>query len=297
MTSSTSRPRPDAVHEKAPASVPLPPSAAAALELAVFTTDAWRTAAGTGTLAQQTRMEILVSAAEIAAPAIAAAASASETQGRTFPDVPFLTGVGQGTWHAIGRESLKYLRTGSADSVAFAECGELVRVAPKFGEYNRDSRPVTYRPCHLCAWTVAAAGGRAAMEAEADRLRPTSDTLPALDAVMADSFIAVNACRAVLAAAVAPSGHYNLEHGATLQMLTAIARHAPVLLVGEKCSEGGCSHRGPCRGIAACQACSLQDGEWAGEWAGHYRPECTIQAPCAVLTRLAESARSLRPSA
>jgi hypothetical protein len=240
-------------------------------------------------------MEILVSAAEVAAPAIAAAAVG--TQGRTFPDVPFLIGVGRGTWHAVGRESLKYLRTGSADSVAFAECGELVRVAPKFRGYKRGSRPVTYGPCHLCAWTVAAAGGREAMEAEADRLRPTSDTLPAFDAVMADPFIAVNACRAVLAAAAAPTGHYDLEHGATLQMLAAIARHAPVLLVGEACSEGEGSHRGPCPGTAACQACSLQDGEWAGEWAGHYRRECTIQAPCAVLSRLAESARLLRPSA
>jgi hypothetical protein len=38
----------------------------------------------------------------------------------------------------------------------------------------------------------------------------------------------------------------------------------------------------------ACQACSLQAGSWAGEWEGQYAVECTIPAPCGVLTALAE---------
>ena len=209
-----------------------------------------------------------------------------------LPEAAYLVGVGGGAWHAVGRELMNYLRIGPVDSVTFAECGELVRVAPKFGSYDRITVPVSYHPCQRCAWVVAAAGGAAAMEAEARLLGSAADQLAALDRVMPDPFVAFKACRAVIEGAGAPDSRYGLDHPATVQVLAAIAAHAPVLLVSEACSEGGCKHprNVPCPGNAACEACSLQDGDWAGEWQGQYREECTVAAPCAVLLALAKHA-------
>ena len=205
-----------------------------------------------------------------------------------LPDVPYLTGVGRG-WHAISLPSMDYLRTGPADSVAFAVCGELVRVAPRSGAYNRGDVPVSNDPCHVCAFTVAAAGGIPALQAEIDRLRPTSDELPALSRLMPDPFLAVNTCQAIAA-----EPDWEPGHPASIQLLATAAAHAPVLLLPEGCAEGDCEHGdGLCDypdASAGCRACSLQTGSWAGEWEGQFREECTIPAPCAVLLALAKYA-------
>jgi hypothetical protein len=191
----------------------------------------------------------------------------------TGPDgkpVPYLTGVGHG-WHAVSRESLAYLRTGPADSVAFAECGELVRVAPKFGAYNRADVPVSNDPCHICAFTVAAAGGMPALQAEVDRL-------PAF---------AADICRAILT-----EPDWEPRGPASIQLLAKVAAHAPALRLREECADRDCEHEGgicPSDG-AVCAACSLLAGDWAGEWQGQLREECTIPAPCAVLLALAKYA-------
>ncbi len=205
---------------------------------------------------------------------------------REFPDVPFLTGIGSSDWHAIPKPSIAYVLTGTAYSVAFAACGELVRVAPKFGAYDRGKSPVTYSPCQPCAWIVAAAGGMAALQVEAARLGPTSDELDRLARLLPDPLLAVNACKAILA-----EFEDDDEPGnpATLQLLATIAAHAPALLVSEECGDGDCEHdEGTCpSSTVACIACSLVVGDWAGEWQGQLRPECTVKAPCAVLLALA----------
>ena len=204
----------------------------------------------------------------------------------TLPDVPYLTGVGRG-WHAIDLPSMGYLRTGPADSVAFAVCGELVRVAPRSGAYNRSDVPVSNDPCHVCAFTVAAAGGESALQAEINRLRPTSDEIPALSRLMPDPFLAVNICRAIAA-----EPDWEPGHPASIQLLATVAAHRPVLRLREECADRGCEHEGgvcPSDG-AVCAACSLLAGDWAGEWRGQLREECTIPAPCAVLLALAKYA-------
>lgn len=200
-----------------------------------------------------------------------------------IPDVPFLTGVGGGQWHAISRESMAYLRTGPADSVAFAECGELVRVALKFGAYDRLTVPVLYHPCHTCAWTVAAQTD--ALDVEVSLLMPEARERAALAQVLPDPLFAAKVAQALVTRAARYEDDYGTEN--LVQLLAAVSAHAPVQLMSEDCAEGGCSHEGYCPGSVACRACSLQSGEWAGEWAGTFLSECTIPAPCPVLVALA----------
>lgn len=206
----------------------------------------------------------------------------------TGPDgkpVPYLTGVGRG-WHAVSLPSMEYLRTGPADSVAFAECGELVRVAPEVGAYNRADVPVSHDPCQACAWTVAAQTGT--LEREAGLLVPTGNDLAALTRVLPDPVLAAKIARAILAAPDWEPGH-----PADVQLLATVAAHAPVLLLPEGCAEGDCEHGDECdypEASAGCKACSLQAGSWAGEWEGQFREECQIPAPCRVLLALAEHA-------
>jgi hypothetical protein len=130
------------------------------------------------------------------------------------------------------------------------------------------------------------------MEAEADRLEPPPDDAGALgEATGGYPALAAAVCRVLIEDAAKPDSRYGLDHPATVQLLAMAAAHTPVLLLCEACSEEECDHGGePCPGKAACQACSLQDGDWAGEWQGRYREECTVAAPCQVLLTLAKSA-------
>jgi hypothetical protein len=218
----------------------------------------------------------------------------------TLPDVPFITGAHHG-WHAIARAyAAGAIEERGRCPVAAALCGAIVRGAtrPELMTYDRTAFPG--RMCIPCGWAVAAAGGRIALQAEAVRWRPAADELPALARLLPDPFVAVKACQDIIAAAASPCGDHELDHPATIQLLAAITAHAPVLLSPLTCIEDGCEHDtgGGCDYAAvACAACSLQAGEWAGEWEGQVLPECKIAAPCAVLARLAASAASARVTA
>jgi hypothetical protein len=189
------------------------------------------------------------------------------------PDPRFRTGVQNG-WHAIDAEP--YFP--GCGEHAGALCSVLVRVAgERFQPYNPSSVPVSYDPCPVCRWTVAAV---------------TDDYSTAL------AELGHPLARSIATAILDRSGR--LEQGvddpATVQLLAHVSRHAPIALVAEACSEGDCEHvangdePGKCPDLLACKACSLQAGSWAGEWEGQYRPECLIEAPCAVLLALGKSA-------
>lgn len=204
----------------------------------------------------------------------------------------FLTGIGGGDWHAIKAEAMTYALTGPAYSVAFAACGELVRVSGKNGAYDRTTTPVTFHPCQACAWTVAAAGGEAGLLAEAARLCPEGDELRMLERSVPDPMLSWNACRMVIAEAVSEDGRGEVDHPEVIQLLAAIAAHSPVILMREECADGECEHPAGNHpaSSAGCAACSLQAADWAGEWAGQFM--CVIPAPCAVLTALAAQAEA-----
>lgn len=229
--------------------------------------------------------------------------STTEGPEMTTPDLFATTGAsadflaghsganGATVWHAVPRANMLYAREG----FAAADCGAYVEIAKaELQPYRRDAHPVSFGPCPECAWGVAHANGT--LDDEAARLAPTGKDRDVLARLLPDSSIAVRAARDILAAARHEHGPWDLEHNPApvIQLLATVTRHAPVVLVPEACAEGehDCGAFRECRRNAttACGACSLQARDWAGQWEGHFRDECTIAAPCAVLTRLAEAA-------
>jgi hypothetical protein len=81
-------------------------------------------------------------------------------------------------------------------------------------------------------------------------------------------------------------------------MLGSVTAHAPEVFADEDCWDGGCGHRPDDRrddpawecplpeAFLACGGCSVRLGSWAGECEGSFAEECTIAAPCAVLTTI-----------
>lgn len=207
--------------------------------------------------------------AEVQAAVEEAAARAKVAPSALNPDGHrFLAGVHH-SWHAIEAAQDRF-----GDPLhAGAVCGAVVRPAVSRDDESRPqpydvaSFPVSLDPCPACRWVVAARTG----------------TLEAALAALSDP-LAHDVAAAVLAEAA--RDEREPDDPMTMQLLTAVSRHAPVALVSEGCSEGDCDHEGDCPSSSACRACSLQAGSWAGEWEGQYMAECRIPAPCAPLLAL-----------
>jgi hypothetical protein len=193
-------------------------------------------------------------------------------------ETAYLTGVQHG-WHAVAQDALKFAATMSNGvRVAQAECGAFVRVS-KHGAYVRSGYPVMHEPCPVCAWTVAVATD--ATEAELDLITPDFAVFDTLAGLGLDPLLPGKLVRALLAAAE------DRSDPAVIRQLAAVTAHSPGLAVSEACAEGDCGH-GPCTGgRAVCWTCSLRSGEEAGEWAGTLMEQCSVAAPCSVLTALA----------
>lgn len=204
-------------------------------------------------------------------------------------------------WHAVPRANMLHARSG----FAAACCGAYAEIAmAELQPYRRDAHPVTFGPCPECAWAVALANGT--LDEEAARLAPTGKDRETLARLLPDPSIAVQAARDILAAARHEHGPWDLEENPApvIQLLAAVTRHTPVVLLPEGCAEDDCDHlydeatdtfRESCPrpgASAGCPACSLQAGPWAGQWEGVFLSECIIPAPCAALARLAEAART-----
>ncbi len=110
----------------------------------------------------------------------------------------YLTGV-QGGWHAIAPDALQYAATTSnGGRIVPAECGALVRLAPKFGPYVRDALPVMHGPCPPCAWSVAVATG--GTDREIALMLNDDGAAAALRRLGLDPELPARLCRAILAA-------------------------------------------------------------------------------------------------
>jgi len=210
------------------------------------------------------------------------------------PDLEIMTeyviGVHQG-WHAIHRPALEYAIGAEPHLIAEAVCGVSARVT-KHGVYDRAEWPVSCAPCPECAWHVAIATG--SMERELLLITPDDREAAALARCGVTPLTAIAVCRAILAAADEPA------HPAVIRQLAAATAHRPGLAVSEACGEGECEHHrtaledldelGPCNypdAAAVCWECSLLSGSWAGEYEGRILAECTVLAPCGVLSALA----------
>lgn len=227
----------------------------------------------------------------------------------------YLAGVA-GTWHAVPCRwaepaITQAARTGSAATVP-AACGQVAMIAPAHGTYNRTQLPVAGRPCPACAWQLAIETGSTGREIAL--MIPGRRTADALARTGADPMLVSRICQAILAAASDDEHKYELDHPAVVQLLAYATAHQPVLLVAEACSSGECEGHAAevqrsefsagggaasCEypdAEAACGACSLLAGGWAGEWEGDPPPECTVAAPCGILTTLARHYKvPLRP--
>ena len=186
---------------------------------------------------------------------------------------------------------------------AFASCGAQVVIATGWGPYHRAHPRIAsaeHRLCQCCAWTAALATGQ--VEAELAALHTDDVTAAVMARDWIDPRLVSNLCRAILAENTNPDtdepGVSDEPNPRLVQLLAHASAHRPVLLLPEACADGDCNHPadtdGPGRaarcaadGLLACPACSLQTGDWAGEWEGQFQPECTIAAPCEVLRTMA----------
>jgi hypothetical protein len=212
----------------------------------------------------------------------------------------YLTGV-QDAWHAVdcraAQAAVSRAAAAGPPPVSPAVCGELVRVAARYGAYERTNSAVRGGPCRYCAWTVAIATGSTGRELAL--ITPGRRDAEAIARAGADPMLAVLICQAILAAESGEDAEYGLDHPATIQLLAHATRHRPVLLVPEDCAEDPCScehqpagadddwHCGYPGATAACGTCTLHAGGWAGSWEGTPMAECTVPAPCSVQITLA----------
>ncbi|MEV4753027.1 hypothetical protein AB0K21_42350 [Streptosporangium sp. NPDC049248] len=202
-----------------------------------------------------------------------------------LPAAAFIAGVDPGTgMHAIPHDyAVRALAEGSGESGAL--CGRRALVATRVGAFDRATLPTWATVCPHCAWAVAATGA-GAVERELNTLTPTGADREALKQLLDDPLIIRHLCEAIIAAAGQPDAE-GLDD-AVIELLAHASTHAPVLLRSWDCAAEECHHPpGECPCAVACAACSLRAGSWAGEQEGTYRRECTISAPCQVLTTLA----------
>lgn len=187
---------------------------------------------------------------------------------------PPVTGSSGDGWHAVVRAYAP--RVGEGQVCGEAACGATVTVAAKYGPFDPDRFPA--RTCALCLWTVALRDGSLV---ERYRRLAEAEGTPGLAARVAE---------AIVAAQSQHDAGYELDDPASVQLLAAVTAHAPTLLIDEDCAEGGCGHPRyePCPTVAmVCLTCSQLAGSWAGEREGAVMHECTISAPCEVLSTLA----------
>lgn len=212
-----------------------------------------------------------------------------------LPDAELVFGVNRSGRHAVDHQmAVDVIGAGLIrDATPWAVCGDMVRLAPKWGAYERGSIYLNQDSrvnCQACAWIVAAA--RDDMAAEIAAVKPDAGSLPVLTTALGDPLIGVLLLEAIAADANLggqTTGRFRRTQRADL--LALAAQHQPEILVCEECAESfRNTHEGaqcPAQTVA-CLGCTATAGPWAGEWEHQPLEQCTVPAPCSVLNTLCQ---------
>lgn len=219
-------------------------------------------------------------------------------------------GLGSRDYHAVTRDDAAQALSDRAlvPGRAAPVCGgPLARVLLQPVPFDRATAPLGARLCPTCSWHVAGAAAnrtstpdRDLLEAELAAWAPQASTAAALRRELgADTDLHARICRAIITGSLAGVTE-DIDHPRIVGLLGTVTAHRPVLLVPDDCAEdpGYCRHRPAglpvddvwtCDfpdGAAACSACSVIAGPWAGEWEDDF--DIGVPAPCSVLHAVAE---------
>lgn len=207
-----------------------------------------------------------------------------------LPDSDLVFGIGTDRRHAVTHDmAVRAVGDGLVrDAVAGAVCGQMVRLAAKWGAYEQNSLYLQQgRVCVLCSWIVA--GARDELPTRIAAMKPDDKNAGVIAAALGDPLAGVRLLEAIAADEDLGDplpGRFHRSQRADL--LARAAQHIPQVVVCEDCSEGSgsCADAGDPCDAALCMTCTLTAGPWAGEWEGYTLDECLVQAPCSVLHAL-----------
>lgn len=174
---------------------------------------------------------------------------------------------------------------------ASALCRRVAKLAPAWGPYSREAA-LEYGPrCPDCAWILALHRG------DVDEEIAAFTTVNGFDAAVITARLGEDFGERLLdKVAHDPAlwqGADRLGPSHRSQLLGHATRHLPTVAVCEECVEIGVANAhgygATCPEVGIiCPGCTVAaDGVWAGEWEGTVLAECTVSAPCSVLTTLA----------
>lgn len=206
-----------------------------------------------------------------------------------LPDAELVFGLGSSRRHAVTHtEAVAAIGDGPVrGSKGYALCGEIVRIAAKWGAYERDSEYLPAdRACLKCVWIVAA--GRDEIDAQIQSATPTLEEQDVVREQLGDGLIGVTLLKAIAADQSLAAVKGDFVPSSRADLLALAAAHLPELVVCERCFESGNAHQGQrCPGaLVACMACTATAGPWAGEFESTIVEQCTVASPCSVLAAL-----------
>ncbi|BBX30501.1 hypothetical protein B7435_30055 [Mycolicibacterium peregrinum] len=207
----------------------------------------------------------------------------------------FGIGIGDdGRRHAVERPHESTASDGAARSAgSLAVCGQWTTEATLWGDWDPDKPTVRTHRCEHCGWVLAMRGA-APMAEEIARYAVTGRDRGVMVAAGTDPDL----LHRLLTAILKPESELGAEPlseigpGALSSLLAHAARHRPLVLRCEKCTDTASSpddldeDNHNCTQVA-CAGCSLKHGDWAGEWEGYLRADCTVAWPCSVITTMA----------
>lgn len=216
-----------------------------------------------------------------------------------LPDVDFLSAGAGDEMHAVPRaHAVEWTARQGREPAVLAVCGQTAILTAEQDAYGTGTRLHALPRCPGCAWHVAAARGTLAGQVQT--LVPYPEERAILAGLLPDPLIAAATAEKLIAAAGVGPGGFDPEESGLVQLLVAVDRHRPVILVSGECTDGECqdcpgsSGTGRCLSrdaYAACRECSLQAGPWAGELEGRFfLTACRIGAPCEILRSIARYA-------